>query len=64
MNEVLNETRFVAADSQADYDAWLIKEVQESIDDPRPSVSHAVAVAEWEEQARGIRARMAEMAEV
>ena len=41
MNAVLNEARFVAANSQADYDAWLIKEVQEAIDDPRPPITHA-----------------------
>lgn len=41
MNAVLNETRFVAADSQADYDAWLAREVQAAIDDPRPPITHA-----------------------
>jgi hypothetical protein len=40
MNAVLNETRFVAADSQADYDAWLAREVQEALDDPRPTITH------------------------
>lgn len=64
MNAILTDAQLSPAARQADYDAWLAREVQEAIDDPRPSVPHSVAVAEWEEQARGIRARMAEMAEV
>jgi hypothetical protein len=29
------------ADNQADYDVWLLKEVQEALDDPRPPITHA-----------------------
>ncbi len=29
------------------YKKWLAKEVQEAIDDPRPSVPHAQVAAEW-----------------
>jgi hypothetical protein len=29
------------ADNQADSDVWLLKEVQEALDDPRPPITHA-----------------------
>lgn len=30
------------------YTEWLAKEVQEAIDDPRPSIPHAEVMADWE----------------
>ena len=36
------------AHEAAAYKGWLTQQVQEAIDDPRPSVSHAEVVAEWE----------------
>ena len=30
------------------YKGWLTQQVQEAIDDPRPSVSHSEVLAEWE----------------
>lgn len=35
------------APTTASYKSWLAKEVQEAIDDPRPSVPHAQVAAEW-----------------
>jgi len=35
------------AHEAAAYKGWLTKEVQEAIDDPRPSVPHAQVAAEW-----------------
>jgi hypothetical protein len=63
MNAILTTAQLSPTDAHADYVAWLTKEVQEAIDDPRPSVPHAVAVAEWEAEAREIRASMLETAE-
>jgi hypothetical protein len=42
-------------DEHAKYVASLSKKVQEAIDDPRPSLPHSVAVAEWEKEAQEIR---------
>lgn len=39
--------RMRSAHEAANYKTWLAKEVQESIDDPRPSVPHAQVAAEW-----------------
>lgn len=39
--------RMKNAHAAAAYKGWLTKEVQEAIDDPRPSVSHAQVAAEW-----------------
>lgn len=39
--------RMRAAHQAAAYKGWLTKEVQEAIDDPRPSVSQAQVSAEW-----------------
>lgn len=39
--------RMRSAHEAAAYKSWLAKEVQEAIDDPRPSVSHAQVAAEW-----------------
>lgn len=41
MNQHPNTQTVSTAAQQADYDAWLAKEVQEAIDDPRPRISHA-----------------------
>jgi hypothetical protein len=38
MNAPTKPIHFAPAGSQADYDAWLAKEVQEALDDPRPTV--------------------------
>ncbi len=40
--------RMRAAHEAHAYSEWLSKEVQEAIDDPRPSISHAEVVADWE----------------
>jgi hypothetical protein len=39
--------RMKNAHEAAAYKGWLTKEVQEAIDDPRPSVPHAQVAAEW-----------------
>jgi hypothetical protein len=39
--------RMRSAHEAAAYKSWLAKEVQEAIDDPRPSVPHAQVAAEW-----------------
>jgi hypothetical protein len=39
--------RMKNAHEAAAYKGWLTKEVQEAIDDPRPSVPHEQAEAEW-----------------
>lgn len=45
----------------AAYTAWLSQQVQEAIDDPRPSVSHAQVAAEWKLE-RAALARQAKSA--
>jgi len=40
--------RMKSAHDAAAYTVWLTRQVQEAIDDPRPSVSHEEVVAEWE----------------
>lgn len=39
--------RLKAAHQAATYNAWLKQQVQESIDDPRPSLSHEQVKADW-----------------
>lgn len=39
--------RLKNAHDAAAYKGWLVKEVQASIDDPRPSLSHEQVAAEW-----------------
>ena len=39
--------RMKNAHAAAAYKGWLTKEVQEAIDDPRPSVPHDEVMAEW-----------------
>jgi hypothetical protein len=41
MNAPTKSIHFARTRSQADYDAWLAKEVQEALDDPRPLVAHS-----------------------
>jgi hypothetical protein len=64
MNAPLTPAYLSPTDAHADYVTWLRREVQDAIDDPEPSVTHAFAVAEWEKQADEIRARMRETMEV
>ena len=64
MNAPLTPAYLSPTDAHADYVAWLTKEVQEAIDDPRPSLPHSVVVAAWEKEAAEIRASMKETAEV
>jgi hypothetical protein len=40
--------RLKNAHEAAAYAAWLTQEVQDAIDDPRPSIPHDVVMAEWE----------------
>jgi len=40
--------RMKAAHEAAAYNEWLVKQVQEAIDDPRPSVPHAQVIANWQ----------------
>ena len=51
--------RMRSAHEAAAYKSWLAKEVQEAIDDPRPSVPHAQVAAEWQLE----RAALAKQAE-
>jgi hypothetical protein len=39
--------RMKNAHEAAAYEGWLTQQVQEAIDDPRPSVPHSEVVAEW-----------------
>ncbi len=51
--------RMKNAHQAAAYKGWLTKEVQEAIDDPRPSVPHAQVAAEWATDRAGeIRVRL------
>jgi hypothetical protein len=47
MNAPLKHPYLSPTDAHADYVAWLTKEVQEAIDDPRPSLPHSAIVAAW-----------------
>lgn len=49
--------RMRSAHEAASYKSWLAKEVQEAIDDPRPSVSQAEAVRSWEVKRKDLLAR-------
>lgn len=49
--------RMREAHEAAAYKKWLAKEVQEAIDDPRPSVSQAEAVRSWEVKRKDLLAR-------
>jgi hypothetical protein len=40
--------RLKTAHQAAAYAAWLTQEVQAALDDPRPSMTHEEAVADWE----------------
>ncbi|WP_027160375.1 hypothetical protein [Methylobacter luteus] len=40
--------RMKAAHEAAAYNEWLVKQVQESIDDLRPNVSHEQVLADWQ----------------
>jgi hypothetical protein len=62
MNAPLKHLYLSPTDAHADYVAWLTKEVQEAIDDPRPSLPHSVIVAAWEKEAQDIRDNMKETA--
>lgn len=42
--------RMKNAHEAAAYKGWLTQQVQEAIDDPRPSVSHAQVTAEWKSE--------------
>ena len=42
--------RMKNAHEAAAYKGWLSQEVQEAIDDPRPSVSHEQVVDEWQKE--------------
>ncbi|UQS14248.1 antitoxin [Pseudomonas sp. HS6] len=52
---------FESEEQAASYDRWFLAEVQASIDDPRPSISHEQVLAEisalMEEQRRKYEAR-------
>ena len=45
------------AHEAAAYKKWLTKEVQEALDDPRPSVSQAEATRSWEVKRKDLLAR-------
>lgn len=51
--------RMRAAHEAAAYRDWLTKEVQEAIDDPRPSIPHAQVKAEFAERRKALRQRIA-----
>lgn len=53
--------RLKSAHEAAAYKGWLTQQVQEAIDDPRPSVPHEQVVAEWEIE-RAALARQAKSA--
>ena len=48
MNAVLSpiESEFATTDEAAAYDHWFRTQVQEAIDDPRPSIPHDQVMAE------------------
>lgn len=48
MNAVLSpiESEFATAEEAAAYDRWFRAQVQESIDDPRPSIPHDQVMAQ------------------
>lgn len=48
MNAVLSpiESEFATAEEAAAYDRWFRDQVQEAIDDPRPSIPHDQVMAE------------------
>lgn len=50
MNAVLSPivSEFETEEQAADYDRWFRAKVQESIDDPRPSIPHDQVMAEME----------------
>ncbi len=64
MNAPLKQAYLSPTDAHADYVAWLSKEVQQAIDDPRPSLPHSAVVAAWEKEAAEIRASMKVVTEV
>lgn len=49
--------RMREAHEAAAYKKWLAHEVQEAMDDPRPSVSHASAAQSWEAKRKDLLAR-------
>lgn len=51
MNAVLSpiESEFATAEEAAAYDRWFRAQVQEAIDDPRPSIPHDQVMAEMRE---------------
>lgn len=53
--------RMKNAHAAAAYKGWLTKEVQEAIDDPRPSVPHDEVMAEWKTE-RAALAKQAKQA--
>lgn len=42
--------RMKAAHEAAAYDKWFRAQVQEAIDDPRPSIPHELVAAEWKKE--------------
>jgi len=51
MNAVLSpiESEFATTEEAAAYDQWFRAQVQEAIDDPRPSIPHDQVMAEMRE---------------
>ena len=52
---------YLAAHKAAAYKGWLAKEVQEAIDDPRPSVPHSEVLADWATDRAGLVKRAESM---
>lgn len=50
-------SEFATQEEADEYDAWFRKEVQESLDDPRPSIPHEQVVKELDEIIQRARAR-------
>lgn len=56
MEEERNTESHALALEAVGYDQWLAAEIQEAIDDPRPSVPHAKVMARMQEQIARLKA--------
>lgn len=51
--------RMKAAHAAVDYDKWFRAQVQESLDDPNPSIPHAIVEAEFAKRRKALLAKIA-----
>jgi hypothetical protein len=57
------QAAYDASQATVDYDAWLDREIDESLDDPRPSIPHEQVVREIDEIIRAAKERHQRKAE-